>query len=54
MNIEKLNFEDYNEIIDVWEKSGLSVRLNGREKKENMKIQFSKDNFSMFGIKDDM
>lgn len=51
-NIKRLSINDYDNIIELWNKSDLPTRPTGRDSLESMTKQFKNDCFAMYGIKD--
>ena len=47
--IRRLDIESYPEVIELWKKSGLEVRLNGRDSPENIKKQITSGNVILLG-----
>ena len=47
--IKRLTIEDYPEVIKLWEKAGLEIRLKGREHPDQMKKQLKSDNVILLG-----
>ena len=52
MEIVKLSIKDYDEFFNIWKKSGLPIRPEGRDSIEAMRIQFKSSNFCMLAAKE--
>ena len=52
-SVISLSINDYDEIVSLWNKSGLSTRPNGRDSKEEVEKQLKQDVVNFFGIRDD-
>jgi len=47
--IRKLTIANYLEVVKLWEKLGLEIRLNGRDHPDQMKKQLKSDNVVLLG-----
>jgi len=47
--IRKLTIADYPEVVKLWEKLELEIRLNGRDHPDQMKKQLKSDNVVLLG-----
>ncbi|MCF7920232.1 MAG: GNAT family N-acetyltransferase [Candidatus Cloacimonetes bacterium] len=47
--IRKIVFEEYDDLIKLWEKAGLSHRPRGRDSRENIERQFRESNTIFLG-----
>jgi len=43
VSIRKLNISDYDALCELWQKSGLSYRPNGRDTRDNIALQIDGD-----------
>ncbi|MDH4122674.1 MAG: GNAT family N-acetyltransferase [Thermoplasmata archaeon] len=49
ITIRRLTSEDYDEILSVWEKSGLPIRRNGRDSRGQIAAQLNSGNVIILG-----
>jgi ribosomal protein S18 acetylase RimI-like enzyme len=47
--IRKLTIKDYSDVVKLWEKAGLEIRLNGRDHPDKMKKQLTSGNTVLLG-----
>lgn len=47
INFEKMQPEEYDELIQLWEEADLDFKPAGRDKKENIEKQLQQDNFDI-------
>ena len=47
--IRKLTIEDYPDVVQLWKKVGLEIRLNGRDHLDQMEKQLKSDNVVLLG-----
>jgi GNAT superfamily N-acetyltransferase len=50
--IRPLDFSDYDEVINLWVKSGLPYRPKGRDSREAMEKEFKREETGIFGMFD--
>ncbi|MHA1330840.1 MAG: GNAT family N-acetyltransferase [Candidatus Hodarchaeales archaeon] len=49
--IKLLTLEDYEDVLSLWEKAGLKIKKNGRDKFSNVKKQILSGKISLLGCK---